>query len=648
MTETREEFKARLKRSGAVRNLNQLPGLQAALNPVSIVQQALQVADLGPGAVQGAQTQEMTELVELDLSAIPVKIAQGNGLGQAIKDLSELEFVAQTPGGLKALAHGKLVRSRTSDLEELQGKLEVCLATLKSVAGGKDVKAQAAASKRALDLHDRTKTALGKLSHDLDSAGRGAQNMIEEKAISAYVRKHPNKARKDLEKAITIIEAAESVAGSVTPPGWGWIPGTLKLLTTIAERTASEVLISKQGDEYRATHTKGEGRAEHDKNPLLMAEMLVQQHKDNLKLLLRAAGIAAEEIKGWPFIEAGIETVIESVLDRRLDLAKQKLAAERGKTPERKGVVDTVFEGLKDDLQEKLLDPGTLAELMTETAKEVKDSAKTAGLELLLRGVIRGIISKIPMDPAQAVTGEQLTAEIKKIVDSQVPKEFFRAGTAQRPEIDFPRPTQDKDGNPVQAILSVASRHEDGRPFQWVRIGGQVGVLFIDPSDLEFLPDSDPGCPDPPDAIVELVHDVPEFDKTGRIIDEVRYRDKHDLRVDPGTRHKLYNVRIKDLWGWIDETTRVFTPEKPDESAFADWKGRFLTRTGFTEGGVPTSGTWYRPWSDKHLYVLDHGDGTMEWAHAQDLTANGPGMEYSVEKVVGDFARPHPTLGAST
>ena len=250
------------------------------------------------------------------------------------------------------------------------------------------------------------------------------------------------------------------------------------------------------------------------------------------------------------------------------------------------------------------------------------------------------------MDPAQAVTGAQLTAEIKKIVDSQIPKEFFREGVAQRPEIDFPRPTADKDGNPVQAILSVPAMHE-GRAYQWVRIGGEVGALFVDPSDLELLRDSDPGCPEPSDALTALIHDVPEFDKGGRLIDEVMYRDKYDVKVDPSTKRKSYNVRIQDMWGYIDETTLVFTPDKPDDSAFADWKERFLTRTGYTESGVDTVGKWYRPWSDKHYYALDSGQGTIEWAHATDLTANGPGMEYSVAKVVGDFAGPHPTLGVS-
>jgi hypothetical protein len=181
-------------------------------------------------------------------------------------------------------------------------------------------------------------------------------------------------------------------------------------------------------------------------------------------------------------------------------------------------------------------------------------------------------------------------------------------------------PEEDSEGRRVDMVLSTAKESDGGGDFLWVRVGGRTGKIHL--KSRKFTEEDNP-----------RFADLPTTDSRGRRISLVK----------AGGAKGEYTVRVEELWGKLVAATRVFTAERPGDSAYADWSGRDLNRDGYAEGGTSESGRWYQPWDDKKIFLFMHNDDTREWAKAEQITSTTVGgVQQRVEDVVKAWATRYP------
>lgn len=181
-------------------------------------------------------------------------------------------------------------------------------------------------------------------------------------------------------------------------------------------------------------------------------------------------------------------------------------------------------------------------------------------------------------------------------------------------------PKQDADGRQVDMVLATAKESDGTGDFLWVRVDGRAGRIYL--KTRKFVEEDNP-----------RFADVPTTDS----------RDRKITLVKPATGKGEYTVRIEELWGRINAATRVFTAERPDDSAFGDWSSRGLIRDGYADGGNSESGRWYQPWDDKKVYLFLQTDDTRQWAKGEQLTSTTlGGVQQRVEDVVKDWVTRYP------
>jgi hypothetical protein len=260
--------------------------------------------------------------------------------------------------------------------------------------------------------------------------------------------------------------------------------------------------------------------------------------------------------------------------------------------------------------------------------------------------VVRRIIKKLPVTPAQLVTGDDL----QDLISSVKSRLESRGMRIAKPEAW--RPTADRNGVPVRLLSAVLDDDEQpvaGLQYYLAEVdGGDVdrmlelarelgdelptgrGRLYVlagdDEWDLKFVEESagDPSWREQFAAI----GDVPTKTSSGRSLSEIISA----TNVPDGC--KPYKVRIDDLWGYLDRTD-FFRADDVYAPAYADWRYRVIVPAptsrepvaGYRdELGEFHAGHWVKPFANRsqtYLFIPDDGGlAAREWASGMSPVGN--------------------------
>jgi hypothetical protein len=394
---------------------------------------------------------------------------------------------------------------------------------------------------------------------------------------------------------------------------------------------------------YQDTHENDAAFVEHDKNPLLMAEMLNEKQRKDMEIILLGAdvlvGPATDFWTPAGSIWTGCRKAVEIANDKYLDERITRLKAQMGLAPDATGA--TVGDKAKQVGKEMLKDFGSamLNSLKSDITSALNplNLAAWAVYETLGNQLAEFILSKLPIDPAQKVDGAQLLAHANEIADSLFANMPPVAPPAPKPTVAADRPAADDQGNPVDQYLSGVQGPDGGR-FRYAKVGGETGKLYLDTRVFE---------PGPMDAVSEAMKAfVPATDAKGRKVLEIDLETAYTAGM-PGTEGASFKgqpVRVAagGYWGFVDTVSpHPFWPTDVLPEMFEDWKDRTIKPAGYLETGQLVTGKWYQPFKQHASYYLFAGDdGMFRWAKKQNATKGGRGSEFTIAnlvKVKGDF-----------
>jgi hypothetical protein len=624
-----KDFRAMMGRTGEV---------SAEVTPIVVSSPILVdriTKGLSPKVVE--QRDEYLLLFENLQALIRMKTAQCVNLAAAVGKLEELEFITGTSRGRRALDTIPGLRDEAEGMFELDQRV-FALIQLLNLSPNEKVFLQCDA------LTHELITRMEKLAKRLETVAHAVEAAIEDEAIKAWVEKNPDTAHEVLEHGLwvtdQIINGVEFAGETLSDIPNEYTKATGLALTLFARvAKLGKVVIGRQliaADaerqmaNYRKNVPAGEIFDEHDKNPDMMAQMLVRKTKDDMELIMVAISTvvetAADQVPGlgtaWGIIEKAIKETVEAYLQRRLDLADEL----RGVVKEKGSIGEDYLAKLGGEFKDnifKVLNPF--------------EAMKDAAISLLAQKIAETVMKYLPVQPAQMIDGSGLMSHMNEIHNSFM-TQFHRKGTPEKPRHTYPMPTEDSEGNTVVAILSGMKDYDTDDPYVLAKVDlGDLGVRrgTIMLKTLVFDGDAELGEVDK-----ILLGFLPETDSRGRPVDEVRLEDGLSAKREGHvfTKNPAYYARIGDLWGFIDQPgPNEFHPVKPDLSAFGNWSNRTITGSGYREGGTEVAGTWHRPWQDREYYVFVPTDGSPRtWALGAAMTARGG--SYNVRKVLNDGA----------
>jgi hypothetical protein len=407
----------------------------------------------------------------------------------------------------------------------------------------------------------------------------------------------------------------------------------LKLGMGMLKRQAQARNAATAVKEYQDSHENDAAFVEHDKNPLLMAEMLNEkQRKDMEVILLGADVLVGPATDFWTpagSIWTGCRKAVEIANDKYLDERIKRLKAQLGLAPDATG--PTLGDKAQQVGKEMLEDFGSA---MLDSLKSDVTSALNplnlvawAAYETLGNQLAEFILSKLPIDPAQKVDGAQLLAHATEIADSLFANMPPVAPPAPKPTVAEDRPPADAKGNPVDQYLSGVQGPAGGK-FRYAKVGGETGKLYLATRVFE---------PGPMDAVSEAMKAfVPATDRKGRKVLEIDLETAYTPGM-PGTEGASFKgqpvrVVVGGYWGFVDTVSpHPFWPTDVLPEMFEDWKDRTIKSAGYVENSQLVTGTWYQPFTQHPSYYLFAGDdGEFRWAKKQDGTKGGRGSEYTI------------------
>lgn len=583
------------------------------------------------------QRDEYLLLFENLQALIRMKTAQCVNLAAAVSKLEELEFITGTSRGQRALNTVPGLRDEAEGLFEVDQRLHGLVQLLNLNPTDKVLLECDAATK---DLIKR----MEKVAQRLEAVARAVEDAIEDEAIKAWVEKNPDTAHEVLEHGLwvtdQIINGVEFAGEKLSDIPNEYTKATGLALTLFARvARLGKVVIGRQllaadaerqMSNYRKNVPGGEIFDEHDKNPDMMAEMLVRKTKADMEMIMVAISTvvqtAADQVPGlgtaWGIIEKAIKETVEAYLQRRLDLA----AELRGVVKEQGSIGEDYLEKLGGEFKDNIFKVLSPFEAM-----------KDAAVSLLAKKIAETVMEYLPVKPAQMIDGSGLMSHMSEIHNSFM-TQFHKKGTPEKPKHDYPMPTEDSDGNKVVSILSSIKEDDEGEPYVIAKVdfGGDEGVKrgSILLKTLAFDGDFELGEVDK-----ILLGFLPETDSRGRSVSEVRLEDGllQAREHRSGSPNAAFFARIDDLWGYLDQPSpHDFHPIKPDGAAFANWSARTITSGGYREGVTDVAGTWHRPWAERNYYVFVPTDGSArEWANGFDLTGRGSNR-YDVKSVLNE------------
>lgn len=407
----------------------------------------------------------------------------------------------------------------------------------------------------------------------------------------------------------------------------------LKLGMGVLKRQVQAAEAAKAVKKYRDTHENDAAFAEHDENPLLMAEMLNTKQRKDMEIILLGADVMVGPATDfwtpagaiWTACRKAVEIANDSYLDERIT----RLKAQLGLAPDATGAT----------VGDKVTQVGK--EVLTDFVSSMWDSLKSditsalnplnlvagAVYESLGNQVAEFVMSKLPIDPAQKVDGAQLLANATEIADSLFANMPPVAPPAPKPTVAADRPAADDQDRPVDQYLSGV-HGSGGGSFRYAKVGGETGKLYLDTRVFE---------PGPMDAVSEAMKAfVPPTTDKGRPVVEIDLETAYTAGM-PGTEGASFTgqpVRVAagGYWGFVDTVSpHQFWPTDVLPEMFEDWKDRTIKPTGYLENGQLVAGEWYRPFKQHPGYYLFVGnDGVFRWAKSQDATKGGRGSGFTI------------------
>lgn len=568
-----------------------------------------------------------------------MKIEQGTQLALAIKNLGKYEFMTDTSTGQRAL--------------DRAGDLRAGVEKLNSMA--------ARAAELALDIpftrRDSEFEKLDKFTHEaivgfekfsklMTAVADSVADAMEDEAVKAWIKKHPDAAHKALkgtlyvvDQVINGVEFAGEVMEKVPNPYTSEVAEALQITARFVragKALADKAIISadavRQIEKYKHEHVGGEIFGELDDDPMAIPEMLAKKHKQNVEIVLALISPFIETLAdlapplgvAWDIINTAIEEAVDTYLERRLQLAREQLGEKDPPDGWAKQFAMNVGDELKDNIF-KIFKP--------------YEVLKDAAVNTVIKKINQIIMKYLPIDPAQAVKGEDLLNEMAALHDSFLTSYHVKSEPDVAMFAEFEKPEHDKKKRKIDQILSPIQADEAGEPYQFVRIGDEIGALYRRTG--EFRTDDD--APQLGHVERTMIGLMPTADIAGRPVEEVdlsvgfRKSAENSAAADAVTARAALWVRIGDMWGYIDQDRpHKFWARKPDVGAFSDWTHRKIKSDSYKQGKTVVKGTWYRPWPDQHyfLFVRSDDDG-LEWARGAQSTGNGPGVRYNVEALLG-------------
>ncbi|MGH8574194.1 MAG: hypothetical protein ACREX8_16705, partial [Gammaproteobacteria bacterium] len=222
-----------------------------------------------------ASKMEAIDVIKLIKDPGAMKVAQANSLSSTIGDLGKFEFVKVSSSGLVVLAQGKRLKSKAGDMKGLLGQLLVCYQEILAADGqklSKPLGTYITVKNEMLDL-------IEEISGMLEDIALNAQEMLEVKAIEAWVNKHPDKVSLLVDVLKGVGSAAVATGTEAMPPQFKPLAGAAGFLKDVAYAGIDKVNEARQVANYQKVHQKGAGFTYLNDKPAAMAELVAESWK---------------------------------------------------------------------------------------------------------------------------------------------------------------------------------------------------------------------------------------------------------------------------------------------------------------------------------------------------------------------------------
>lgn len=589
------------------------------------------------GEFQQRVTDAMTTIDHMEEGARE-KIERSRRVIAAIEEITEYEFIKDiTSKNILTITFdkGSVTRARS----DLKGRLESLASLRKELtkAATSDEERKLREALRTFNEKlEKARTSIGRSSGALTEALNTTSVAIDEKALEALISQKV--AKEDLETLAAArgwLDRFISVASAVMEKNTvtGTISKALKLFNASAHAVARNEMIDDEAGEYRKGHTRGEVVAEHEANPLMLAQNLVERQKIALDILMKSldttlsgamiATLGPGEIvmQAWAPISVAITKIVTSRLDARLKLAKDAVAA-------RNAALALQYESDKEKELEEQIKDGVLevltsgAEKFVEKAREQflpSENAEGGAGEAAKHGL--GILDSIKENPGD------FTATVLGWIMPPLMAQIWK--------IFPPKPAEEVSGSDLDAMQNTL--------FQASVPLSMQGTPYVAPPKQPVT-----AITDRPDDVAAGIW--AKFVKTNA--------GRTQSGDDPAQR--VYNVAVRvatfgnaTVWGWFDPRTNEFTPDRLDDSSIDDWSDRTIAGRGYSDGAIavggPTvTGSWLVLTVGTWRYVALVSGSTMRFGGWAANTRGPRGVASTLGAIVSPLSPEERTMEAFT
>jgi nucleotidyltransferase/DNA polymerase involved in DNA repair len=548
------------------------------------------------------------ELTKIEFSRKGVRDAlhKCTSAQQAFKTINGYEFMKNplSKDLYKLKWNGKELASLAESMDKRNGELDEQVAKLKKVKElGDEAKMREAVRKYRKENQELQNT-ITYTTRKVSDLLKGLSVDISEKAIEAFVTQVKKKG--DLKELDEAFEFADKIIEIICIPfaaseATGTIRRAALLISQASKRIGHEIIVKEGKKEERATSTDADIRAQHGKNPLMMATTMYEKQTAAVGLLLDGIGttlsgalIAAHGagevvMKLWDPVAKGIKDFLESRFKARLAEAKKLLDA---KQLEKLRTVQSDEDGsFKKELEKKIKEEvfGFCAKLGEEAVKELSKAGEEGPGQKLLAA-----LTKSPQELPAAILGVVLKPLFDQIM------------------VIFPPKPAELIDDAELAKMTVA-----------------IHIAKL-PLDMVVRGDF---------SRTELAHDFTSLDVKPADIDQSAWDQFDEVNAgrtsfpnDPTKRTYWVQVRAKDfgdvkVWGEFNPRTKMFTPQQLDELEFDDWSNREAGGRGYSEGRMTDPPTVQGRWSivtvgseaNRREYItLVESSGKRHWGGGGD------------------------------
>lgn len=563
------------------------------------------VQELRSGLSSELATLIEEELTQIELSRKGVRDAlhKCTSAQQAFKTINGYEFMKNPLS--KDLYKLKWNEKGLKDLAESMGKrntqLDEQVTKLKKVRDLGDEAKMREAVRTFRKENQELQTKITKTTREVSGLLSGLTVDISDKAIEAYITQVKKKG--DLKELDEAYEFADKIIEIICIPfAASEATGTIRraaLFISKASKAAGHEIIVKEGKkEERKTSTEADIRAQHGKNPLMMATTMYEKQTVAVDLLLDGIGttlsgalIAAHGagevvMKVWDPVVKAIKDFLSSRLKARLNEAKKLLDAKQ-------------LEGLRkvqsdeDGSFNKELEKNITEEIFKFCAKLGEESVKEMAKATAEDGPGKKLIEAFTKSP------QELPAAILGVVLKPVFDKLW--------QIFPPKPAEQIDD--AELVKMTTAIH--------------VAKL---PLDMAVRGDF---------SRSELAHAFTSLDTKPADIHQTAWDQFEEVNAgrtanpnDPAARTYWVQVRAKEfgnvkVWGEFDPREKLFVPQQIDPLEFDDWSDREAGGRGYSIGRMTDPPTVQGRWSivsvggNQYVTLVESG-GKRHWGGGGD------------------------------